>query len=336
MIEPRLVAEQPGLDLAQAHRAGQLGVEHGHELAAGAEPALRRVRAVHLNQTVKRIPGSLLENFMKNGILMRHGIAPLMSKTSPDVQTSVESISCALYSKILAGQPCHDPEDPASVPGPEPGYARVIDTPVKGLRVGVLRGFFEHDMPAPPETLRMVAQAIAVLRDLGHKVEDARLPPVQDYNAVGRIIISAEAYAMHEAALKTRLADFSRAFRVRVLSGALLRAADYIAAQRQRSALITTTRAAFEKHDVLLSLPATGAAPVLAEQRHDDGFSRPLLTTVANVAAIPALVVCGGFTAAGLPLGLEFMGPAWSEATLLRLGHQYERASGTRAIRPML
>jgi aspartyl-tRNA(Asn)/glutamyl-tRNA(Gln) amidotransferase subunit A len=75
---------------------------------------------------------------------------------------------------------------------------------------------------------------------------------------------------------------------------------------------------------------------MLTEQRPDDGFSRPLLTTVANVAAIPSMVVCGGFTTAGLPLGLEIMGPAWGDATVLRVGHQFERATATRARRPEL
>ena len=69
---------------------------------------------------------------------------------------------------------------------------------------------------------------------------------MQEYNAVGRVIISAEAYALHEATLKTRLADYSRVFRVRVLAGALVRAADYIAAQRRRTDLIAATAQAFE------------------------------------------------------------------------------------------
>ena len=64
---------------------------------------------------------------------------------------------------------------------------------------------------------------------------------MQEYNAVGRVIISSEAYALHEATLKTRLSDYSRAFRVRVLAGALIRAADYIAAQRRRTDLIAIT-----------------------------------------------------------------------------------------------
>jgi aspartyl-tRNA(Asn)/glutamyl-tRNA(Gln) amidotransferase subunit A len=182
----------------------------------------------------------------------------------------------------------------------------------------------------------MMNRATAILRDLGCRVEEAALPPVQDYNAVGRVIISAEAYALHEATLRTRLADYSRAFRIRVLGGALVRAADYIAAQRRRTDLIAATRKAFERFDVLISAPTPGPASLLSEQRPDDGFSRPLLTTVANVAAIPSLVVCGGFAASGLPLGVEIMGPAWSEATVLRVGHHFEQAAGLRGRRPAL
>jgi Asp-tRNA(Asn)/Glu-tRNA(Gln) amidotransferase A subunit family amidase len=74
----------------------------------------------------------------------------------------------------------------------------------------------------------------------------------------------------------------------------------------------------------------------LSEQRPDDGFARPLLTTLANVAAVPSMVVCAGFTAAGLPLGLEIMGPAWGDATVLRVGHHFERETGTRDRRPTI
>jgi aspartyl-tRNA(Asn)/glutamyl-tRNA(Gln) amidotransferase subunit A len=167
-------------------------------------------------------------------------------------------------------------------------------------------------------------------------VEDARLPPVQDYNAIGRIVISAEAYALHEATLRTRLADYSRVFRIRVLAGALIRAADYIAAQRRRADLIAATAEVFRKYDVLICAPTADIAPPFAEQRPDDGFARPFVTTVANVAAVPSLVVCGGYSAIGMPLGLEIIGAAWNDATVLRVGHHFEQASGTRGRRPEL
>ncbi len=267
------------------------------------------------------------------GLVSRRGVIPLAPSLDTAGPMAWTAQDCAILLDVLAA---HDPDDPASVPGPAVSYARAIEAPLKGLRVGLLRRFYEHDVPASPEVLQMMARAAAVLRELGARVEDASLPSVQEYNAVGRIIISSEAYALHEPTLRTRLSDYSRVFRVRVLAGALIRAADYIAAQRRRTDLINETRRVFQRFDVLLSTPTAGSAPLLTEQRPDDGFSRPLLTTVANVAAIPSLVVCGGFTATGLPLGLEIMAPAWGDATVLRVGHQFELAAGLRGRRPEL
>jgi aspartyl-tRNA(Asn)/glutamyl-tRNA(Gln) amidotransferase subunit A len=267
------------------------------------------------------------------GLVSRRGVIPLAPSLDTAGPMAWTAQDCAILLDVLAA---HDPEDPASVPGPAVSYARSIEAPVKGLRVGLLRRFYEHDVPASPEVLQMMARAAAVLRDLGARVEDASLPSVQEYNAVGRIIITSEAYALHEPTLRTRLSDYSRVFRVRALAGALIRAADYIAAQRRRTDLINETRSVFQRFDVLLSTPTAGSAPLLTEQRPDDGFSRPLLTTVANVAAIPSLVVCGGFTATGLPLGLEIMAPPWGDATALRVGHQFEQAAGLRGRRPDL
>ena len=267
------------------------------------------------------------------GLVSRRGVIPLSPSLDTVGPMAWTAEDCAFLMDVLAG---HDPEDPASVPTPVTSYTKGLAAPVKGLRIGLLRDFVEKDAPISPETQRMLADTVSVLKSLGCTVRDASLPSLHDYNAVGRIIISAEAYAMHEANIKARIADFSRAFRVRVLPGALLRAADYIAAQRRRTDLIAETQVVFDKFDVLLSVPTTGPAQLLTEQRRDDGFARPLLTTFANVAAVPSLVVCGGFTAGNLPLGVEFIGPAWSEATLLRLGHQFEQATGNRDTRPRL
>ena len=265
------------------------------------------------------------------GLVSRRGVIPLAPSLDTAGPMAWTAEDCAILLDTLAG---HDPADPASVPGPRVSYAQALATPAKGLRIGVLRRFFERDAPAAPETQRMMTGALGMLRDLGCKVEEAEPPPLADFNAVARVIISAEAYALHEAQLKTRLADYSRAFRVRVLGGALVSAADYLAAQRHRTDLIAAMAALFRRFDVLVTAPVAGPAPLLAEQRPDDGFSRPLATSVANVAALPALVVCGGFTPAGLPLGIEFIGPAWGDATVLRLGHQFELATGTRGRRP--
>ena len=265
------------------------------------------------------------------GLVSRRGVIPLAPSLDTAGPMAWTAEDCAILLDTIAGP---DPEDPASVSAPDVSYARALAESVKGLRVGLLRHFYERDVPAAPETVRMMQDVVATLRDLGCRVEEAMLPPAQEFNAVGRVIISAEAYAQHEATLQTRAADYSRVFRVRVMAGALVSAADYIAAQRRRTDLIRATAALFERFHVLISAPAAAGAPLLAEQTPDQGFAKPFLTTVANVAAIPSLVVCGGYTAAGLPLGLEIMAAAWHDATALRLGHHYDQASGTRARRP--
>lgn len=277
------------------------------------------------------------------GLVSRRGVIPLAPSLDTAGPMAWTAEDCAILLDAIAG---HDPADPASVAAPPVGYARAIGASVKGLRVGVLRGFFEQDVPASPEMAKMMANAIAVLKDLGCKLENAILPSVHEYNAVGRVIISAEAYAEHEANLRTRLDDYSRVFRVRVLAGGLLRAADYLAAQRRRSELIARTAEVFSRFDVLVTPATAGAAPMLADQRPDEGFMQPFISTMANVAALPSMVVCGGFTqqrkggqgkhGGGLPLGLEIIGPAWGDAAVLRVGHHFERASGTRDLRPSL
>jgi len=267
------------------------------------------------------------------GLVSRRGVIPLSPSLDTVGPMAWTAEDCALLLDVLAG---YDPADPASVPGPKVSYARSIAAPVKGLRVGLLRHFHERDVPAGAEMLRMIAALTRQLQKLGCKVEEATLPSVHDYNAVGRIIITAEAYALHEATLRSRVGEYSRSFRVRVLPGALIRAADYLAAQRRRTDLIAATRRVFESFDVLLSAATPGSAPLLNEQRADEGFATPFLTTPANVAAIPAAVVCGGFSAKGLPLGVQIMGPPWGDALVLRLAHHIEQIAGTRSRRPAL
>ena len=88
---------------------------------------------------------------------------------------------CALLLDAMAGR---DLADPASRDGPAGGYARRLSIPVKGLRVGVLRQTFERDVPVGPESLQVLNRSVGVLRDLGCRVEEAALPPLDDCAAV--------------------------------------------------------------------------------------------------------------------------------------------------------
>ncbi len=98
MIAARLVAGDPGLDIAQAYRPGKLGVDHRHKLGFRGEPTLLPIGAMLLSQPFELAPRQMLHQLMKNRILMSHGIdPPLVSGSSPDVLDPVESMPCALY-----------------------------------------------------------------------------------------------------------------------------------------------------------------------------------------------------------------------------------------------
>jgi aspartyl-tRNA(Asn)/glutamyl-tRNA(Gln) amidotransferase subunit A len=265
------------------------------------------------------------------GLVSRRGIIPLAPSfdTAGPMAWTVED--CAILLDAMAG---YDPLDPASVAGLRRSYARAISGSVKGMRVGVLRSLFTRDAEVTGEMREMLANVCDVLTGLGCRVEEARLPPLLDYAAVIRALICSEAYALHEANMRARAGDFSRIFRVRVLPGALIRAADYIAAQRMRTDLITATNRQFEKFDVLLNAAAQGVAPLIADIHPEDGFARPYVAGYANVAGLPSIALRGGMSVAGLPLGLELTGPAWGDRTVLLIAHHLERAIGLTDHRP--
>jgi aspartyl-tRNA(Asn)/glutamyl-tRNA(Gln) amidotransferase subunit A len=94
--------------------------------------------------------------------------------------------------------------------------------------------------------------------------------------------------------------------------------------------------ALFDDFDVLVTPTVPDAAPPLVRSSGAPAARRPNFTQPFNVAGVPALSVCVGFNAAGLPLGMQLAGRAFDEATVLRVGHAYERAAGSRDVRPIL
>lgn len=267
------------------------------------------------------------------GLISRRGVIPLAPSldTVGPMAWTVED--CAILLEVLAG---YDPADPASLQSPRVAYRRGLRRSLAGMRVGFVLHFHERDVPATPEMTGAIAEAARMLKDLGCKIEEVTLPPMSEFSAVTRAILAAEAYALHEATLKARVSDYSRAFRLRVLPGGLMRAADYLAAQRRRTVLAAKVNACFARYDALLTGVIPRPAPLLEAEKPEETALSPSLVTPANVAGIPALAVCVGYSANGLPLGCQLLGPAFGEASILCLGHQLEMAAGTRSRRPRL
>jgi len=269
------------------------------------------------------------------GRVSRHGIVPnsyTFDHAGPLAWT-VED--CALVLQAIAG---HDPRDPACAREPVPDYRAALTGDIRGLRVGVVRHFWEEEGSTDPEMARAMDAAIDVLRGLGAVIGDARMRTRQAYNDTKMVIAKSEIVVIHEHELRTRPQDFGADFLGRNLPGFLFTAAEYVRAQRERRAMVEEMDTLYQRFDVLLTASSTPAARL--DKLVGAGFAQkwesPNIYTPFNVTGGPALVVCSGYTEAGLPLAMQIAGRPFDEATVLRVGHAYERATGWRGRRPQL
>jgi len=240
---------------------------------------------------------------------------------------------CALVLGAIAG---FDPADPGSADLQVPDFTSQLEHGVAGLKIGVLRHFFEEDMVADPEMIASIDAALEVLGSQGAKVSDARAGPLADYHDVKTLVGEAEFFAAHEADWLARANDFGASLQLRTAEGALIGAVDYLHAQRARRHLAAEMDQMFDSFDVLITATVLDPAPPMPRDARGPKARKPNLTQPFNVAGVPALSVCTGFNEAGLPLAMQIAARAFDETTLLRVGHTYERAAPYRDRRPEL
>lgn len=247
---------------------------------------------------------------------------------------------CALLLGVIAGR---DPADATSSHRKVPDYTAALDGSVRGLRVGVPEGYYFDGLD--PEVERATREAIEVIGKLGTRMERLTVPdPEPMVVACNNKMVAAEAAAIHSRILKERPGELQPAVLARLAPGLRVSAYDYIQGSRLRAQFtrefITDV---FSRTDVLVAPTIPEPAPALAEAKSgttDDvvqrmgRFSR--LTRPFNALGLPVLSVPCGFSAAGLPIGLQIVGRPFNEATVLRLGHAYEEAAGWTGRRPDL
>lgn len=266
------------------------------------------------------------------GLVSRAGVIPnsfTFDHCGPMTRT-VED--CAIVLQALAG---YDARDAGSIPCDVPDYRAGLGSGVKGLRIGVLRHYWEEDLPAHEDLRRAMDEAVAVFRSLGAKVEDCRARPMIDALDVKVIIAETEIFSIHYRELVARPGDFGRDFLGRILPACLFQAADYVAASREHRRIVDEARTLYDKYDVLLTA-GFGPAPRLDAHRTVNFWQKSNVFTPSNVTAGPALELPCGFSQNGLPLGMQVIGRPFDEATVLRAGHAYEQAAGWHARHPQL
>lgn len=267
------------------------------------------------------------------GLCSRIGVLPLahsLDHVGP-IAWTVEDCAIMLQSLVVPGT-----GDLTSAHADTPNFREALNSSIEGVRIGFVRHFHEIDAPVDNSTQQALERAAAVLRDLGAEVADVSLPPLADWTACGQIILLAESYALHEKWLTARPQDYGESFRDYVTMGAFLSAADYLAAQRMRRKLSAAFNETMREVDVLLCATTRGEAWQIETPTKTSWFEQPWRNLPFNLCGAPALSVCMGFTAAGLPLGLQLVGRPFDDATVLRVGHCYEKATPWRTNRPSL
>jgi aspartyl-tRNA(Asn)/glutamyl-tRNA(Gln) amidotransferase subunit A len=238
---------------------------------------------------------------------------------------------------MLAAMEGYDPDDAATVPMPPGDYTANLGAGVRGLRVGVPREWFFERLDG--EVGDAVETALGVLRGLGAEVRDVTLPGVAEAMALRRRIIATEFRQYHGAAYAERADDFGADLRA-VFELPEADGAAIAEALRAVHAATEAMRRTLEAVDVLVTATVPYAAPRIAREVQIGGADEDLLmrmirlTSPFNLTRVPVLSVPCGFTASGLPIGLQIAGRPFDEATVLRAGHAYEQATDWHRRRP--
>lgn len=269
------------------------------------------------------------------GRVSKAGVAPLswMFDHPGPITRTVED--AALVLGAIAG---YDPRDFSTVPAPVDDYAAALAGGVRGLRVGVPRGYFFDRLDG--EVAGAIERALDVLRGLGAEVRDVALPDITPLVPALFGLVLAEAQEIHAESLRTRPGDFGPDVAA-ILGSPTPGAGDLVAALRARYAFTEAMRTALEDVDVLVT-PTTPvpATRIGQETVSYGGAEEPVIfamircTAPFNATHLPALSLPCGFTGAGLPVGLQIAGRPFDEATVLRAGHAYEQATDWHRRRP--
>ena len=266
------------------------------------------------------------------GLVSRYGVVPNSWSFDHCGPLTWTVEDCAIVLEAIAG---YDPRDSASVERPPVAYRGALAGDVGGLRIGVIRHFWEEDLKVSEEVARAMEAAMTRFRDLGATLEDVRMRPLQRYLDVKMVIAETEIFCVHHQDLIARPGDFGRPFLAQTLAGCLFDAVDYVQAQRERQRILAEMQPLYAKYDVLLTV-SSAPAPRFDRMSTFRSWIQPNIHTPFDVTGGPAVVLCNGYSGSGLPLAMQIAGKPFDDATVLRVAHAYELSAGTRSRRPQL
>jgi aspartyl-tRNA(Asn)/glutamyl-tRNA(Gln) amidotransferase subunit A len=246
---------------------------------------------------------------------------------------------------VIAGR---DPHDATTADVPVPDYNAGLTGHIKGARIGFPRALYGEGLD--DEVRTAVQSAVDAYRELGTEIVDVELPHATSAIAVYYIIATAEAasnlarydgvrygFRAEEAPelrhmyRKTRDEGFGPEVKRRIMLGTYVLSAGYYdayyrKAQQVRALIKEDFRKAFEQCDAIITPTSPTPAFPIGEKVDDPlaMYLTDVYTVTANLAGVPGLNVPCGLSSTKLPIGLQLLGPYWSEPTLFKLAHAYE------------
>jgi aspartyl-tRNA(Asn)/glutamyl-tRNA(Gln) amidotransferase subunit A len=279
------------------------------------------------------------------GRVSRYGMVAFASSLDQGGTITATAEDAALVMREMAG---FDPNDSTSVDRPVPDYVASLGTPLAGLKIGLLKEFFDKGLDAENE--RRIREALAIYEKLGAQLRVVSLPNLPLSVPAYYVVAPAECSSNlarfdgvrfgHRAKDPRDLMDlykrsrgegFGAEVKRRIMTGTYVLSAGYydayyLKAQKVRQLITADFTRAFGEVDVLMGPTTPTAAFEIGAKTSDPitMYLNDIYTIGANLAGLPAMSVPCGF-AQGLPVGLQIVGPHFSEAKLLNVAHLYQR-----------
>jgi aspartyl-tRNA(Asn)/glutamyl-tRNA(Gln) amidotransferase subunit A len=289
------------------------------------------------------------------GRVSRYGLTAFASSLDQIGPITKDIRDAALLLQVMAG---HDGMDSTSALAPVPDYEANLRKDLAGMKLGLPKEYFIAGVD--PEVARCIQQAIRHCEGLGATIVEVDLPATPYAIATYYIIACAEASANlarfdgvryglrvkdatdpFDMYTRTRAAGFGTEVKRRIILGTYVLSsgyyeAYYVRAQKVRALIRADFEKVFQSCDALLTPVAPTAAYRLGEKTADplQMYLSDIFTASVNLAGICALSVPCGFTSANLPVGLQIVGPAFGEETILRVGFAYEQTTDWRRRKP--
>ena len=281
------------------------------------------------------------------GRVSRYGTIAFASSLDQMGPMTKDVRDCALLMNVMAG---FDKRDSTSINRPVPDYTKVLGQSVKGLRIGVPKEFFGKGIAT--DVHDTVKTALKKLEELGAILVEVALPNTEYAVATYYILAPAEASSnlarydgvrfglrgpgksIQEMYENTKGTGFGSEVKRRIMLGTYVLSsgyydAYYLKAQKARTIILRDFQKAFENVDIIAGPVAPTTAFRLGEKTDDplQMYLSDILTISTNLAALPGMSLPCGFGEGGMPIGLQLIGQAFDEETLLRTAHAFEQAT---------